>query len=281
MRDRLAVLHPGQGATGVAAADAMSSGGVHADDVLSDGAGAVVIRALSLVQNGQSHLVQHRGNWAEDAVIDLAPSRRGHHVSSVEGGRAPLRQTHGGDGVCPCKGSRQANESQVIVKKVTVPVWVLEEISGNHAHLGIFIFINHLGSSNDFNTSVSVSAMGSCENPFVADDGPAAEVHVVDEHANLPRELVRRCASPPTILLPENTGPQFSTALKPGMRTLGEKEAVATVLKGSPFRLGVTVGWRGMYCLCCGFFAAGLLAARAASARTRAREDFMVPTGRG
>ena len=47
------------------------------------------------------------------------------------------------------------NESQVIVKKVAVPVWVLEEVGRNHAHLRCLIFINLLSSSNDFNTSVS------------------------------------------------------------------------------------------------------------------------------
>jgi len=190
--DRLAVLHPRQRAAGVTAADAVTSGRVHADHVFSDHGIAIVGSALGVVQNREGHLVEDIGDRSEDIVVDLAPAGCSHHVSFLESGRTTGRQADGCDGVCKLKRGAQMDESQVIVEEVRVPVRVFEEVSGHLTHLRCFRPIDVLGSSDNFNAPVSRGAMGGGEHPFRADDGAAAEVHVVNEHANLPWELVGR-----------------------------------------------------------------------------------------
>merc|ERR1719167_248116 len=172
----------------ITVAGSLAAGGVHTDHAGPDNAVHVV--AVAVGDDGQvvDH-AQHRRD-AAGRVGGLAPPDDGDHVA---GGGGVARRRHAGrlDVVVEGDGLGQLDQGQIVGEVRVVPLGVGESVEGGDLHaVGLAGGAHVVGPGPDVEVEGAVGAVGRRQHVVFVEQGPAAEVGVVDEHGHDPGELV-------------------------------------------------------------------------------------------
>merc|ERR1719370_460136 len=164
----------------------MASGGVNADDAISDD-------SVHGVAVGVGHdwdvpnLPQDWGD-ATGAVRGLAPSGNGDHGSNG-GGLSSSGKARGRDVVVHGERAGQLDEGEISGQVVAVPQGVGPPVVGGHLDtVGLAGLPHVVGSGHHVEVAGAVGTVGSGQDVVLGYDGTAAEPGVLDEESHLPEE---------------------------------------------------------------------------------------------
>jgi len=174
--------------TRVSVAGSLSSGGVNADNTVSDN----TVDGVTLGVRDDGPVLDHPedGGDSSGRVTGLTPSSAGHHLVDISG-VSSHGHAAGPDVVVEGDGAGQLDEGNVVGKSVGVPLWVSPAVVRSDLHpVGLAGGPHVVSSGHDVEVGGTVSAMGSGHDVVLRDEGTTAEPGVVDEEGHLPGPLV-------------------------------------------------------------------------------------------